>query len=62
MRGSLSGKADSSPIPTIMITRHQSVSKHFGPSALWATVAPQRPPSPPEQTQYLLPLPVFPRR
>uniref|UniRef100_A0A671UUP5 Phosphatidylinositol transfer protein membrane associated 2 n=1 Tax=Sparus aurata TaxID=8175 RepID=A0A671UUP5_SPAAU len=26
MRGSLSGKADSSPIPTIMITRHQSES------------------------------------
>lgn len=27
MRGSLSGQADSSPIPTITVTRHQSVSK-----------------------------------
>lgn len=43
MRGSVSGQADSSPIPTITVTRHQSVSKKFGPSALWATVAPQQP-------------------
>lgn len=43
MRGSVSGQADSSPIPTILVTRHQSVSKQFGPSALWATVAPQQP-------------------
>lgn len=47
MGGSVSGQADSSPIPTITVTRHPSVSKHFGPSALWATEAPQRPPSPP---------------
>lgn len=44
MRGSVSGQADSSPIPTITVTRHQSVSKHFGPSAPWATVAPRRTP------------------
>uniref|UniRef100_A0A672JUJ7 DDHD domain-containing protein n=1 Tax=Salarias fasciatus TaxID=181472 RepID=A0A672JUJ7_SALFA len=31
MCGSLSGQADSSPIPTIMVTRHQSVSKHIRP-------------------------------
>lgn len=43
MRGSVSGQADNSPIPTIMVTRHQSVSKQFGPSALWATLAPQQP-------------------
>lgn len=29
MRGSVSCQADSSPIPTITVTRHQSVSQHF---------------------------------
>jgi len=43
MRGSVSGQTDSSPIPTITLTRYQSVSTHVGQSALWASVAPQRP-------------------
>ncbi|KAG7223513.1 hypothetical protein INR49_015506 [Caranx melampygus] len=60
MRGCVSGQADSSPIPTIMVTRHQSVSKHFGPSALWTVAAPQRPLISPEPTQYLLPLALLP--
>lgn len=41
IRDSLSGQADSSPIPTIMVTRHQSVSKHFGPGPLRGAAAPQ---------------------
>lgn len=56
MRGIVRGRADSSPIPTITVTRHPSVSKTFGPSALWSAVAPQRPPptlSPPWRTHVL---------
>lgn len=55
MRDSLSGQADSSPIPTITVTRHQSVSKHFGPIA---RISPTARPNP---TQYWLILP-FPLR
>ncbi|MEQ2215314.1 hypothetical protein XENOCAPTIV_030591, partial [Xenoophorus captivus] len=53
MRDSLSGQADSSPIPTITVTRHQSVSKHFGPIALRGRISPIGRPTP---TQYQLPL------
>lgn len=60
MRGSVSGQADSSPIPTITVTRHQSVSKHFWPECtVVCSSTTETPPKSPEQTQCLQPPALF---